>query len=159
MAEKAEKTKTEIGPSASWEDIVREAKDLPPILPKLRFGKTKTDEVRMDVQILEDQPRFITFPDPFNNGKQARALVINVRVLSAEGTNNSERPGNERAVMMKVDPSYGLTRGILAVAKKHGSRLKDVCVRIETTVYKHKVFGDTRGYVVTEVSPPSAPAP
>lgn len=157
MAKKTEQAP--ITENQSWEEIVAKAKDLPEILPKLRFGKAKLDEVRIDVEFLEDQPRFITFKDPFNDGKDGKALVVNVRVLAAEGPGNVEQAGNSRCLILKNDANHGLTRGIIAAAKRHGSRLKGRAVRIETTVYKHATFGDTRGYTVSEISPPTEQAP
>lgn len=144
---------TPIAPDASWEQMVASAKELPELHPKLKFGEKKTDEGRVDILFLEDQPRVIEYEDPFNNGAKAHALAVNVRVLTGPDT------GSTRALIMPKKLDHGLTRGITSLAKKGGARLKGRACRIEYSNYKHKTFGPTRGFTVSEIDPPAAPAP
>lgn len=148
MAQNKKTEQTPIAPDASWEEMVASSKELPDILPKLKFGEGKTDEVAVDVVFLEDQPRVIEYDDPFSGGK-GKSFVVNVRVIS--GPEN----GSSRSLMMPKSLEHGLTRGITNLAKKGGTNLKGRAARIETRNYKHKQYGPTRGYTVSEISPPS----
>lgn len=150
MVKKTEQTP--IAPDASWEQMVREAQELPDMFPKLKFGEGKTDEVAIDVLFLEDQPRIIEYDDPFLGGK-AKSFVITVRVLSGPES------GNSRSLFMPKDLAHGLTRGVTSMAKKGGMRLKGRAARIETRNYQHKQYGPTRGYTVSEISAPADSAP
>jgi hypothetical protein len=146
----AKQEQTKIAPSGEWEQMIRDVKDLPEVYPKLKFGDSKTWEGYVDVVFLEDQPRFATFQDPFNDGQEARALFINVQVLSGP------EAGMNRGLPMPAKTDHGLTRAVLGIAKGHQNRLKGVRVRIECRNYKHKKYGLTRGYTVSEL-PPQTP--
>lgn len=146
----AQDKQAKIAPEEAWEKIVSDAKDAPNLLPKLRFGNDKLDEVTVDLVVDEEKPRSITFDDPYNGGKEGKAWAINVRILSGS------EAGSMRALIFPSNVEHGLTRGVLAIAKKHGSRLKGVGLRIETKNYNNKRFKTkTRGYNVSEITPPS----
>lgn len=140
--------------NAEWERMVKNAEALPELHPKLRFGEQKNAEVAFDVEFLDDAPRFETFKDKYNGGAEGRVMFINVRVLRGPDT-----LGSIRALPMPAKESHGLTRGVLNVAKKHGNKLKGVAARIETRNYNHQTYGPTRGFNVTEITPPDDISP
>lgn len=129
--------------ASSWSKLQEQAKDRPDIFPRLEFGESKTDEVSVDVEFLDDEPRSITFKDRFNNNADTPGLALNVRVMDT---------GDFRSIVMRDDASHGLTAGIAKLAGRNGGHLKGVGARIETRNYTHKVYGkDTRGYNVVQV--------
>jgi hypothetical protein len=151
---KSEQTPIADANAVAWEDIVRKAKDVPQLYPKLKFGDDKLAEVTVDVLCEEETPRVVTFVDEFNGGQEGRAFVMNVQVLSGP------EKGSLRALFMPANETHGLTRGVMVVAKNHGSRLKGIAMRIETKNYQNKRYKTkTRGYNVSEISAPAGSAP
>lgn len=133
-----------------WASMVKATKDLPELFPKLKFGDDKLAIVTHEVEFVEDTPRFVEYDDPYT-GQKGRVMFINVRVV---GGGNDTR-GAMRALAMPAKPEHGLTRGITSVAKRHGNKLKGVCVRIETTAYDNKRYKTkTRGFNIHEITPP-----
>ena len=142
-----------VGDEDSWEMTLAKAKQLPSLLPKLKFGADKLAEVTVDVEFTEAQPRVITFEDAHNGNPNAKAWAINVRVLS--GPEN----GANRALIFAKSAEHGLTRGLLGAIKEAGGMTMGLRLRIETKNYQNKRFKTlTRGYNVS-ILPGQSSAP
>ena len=139
---------------AEWSRMMQNAKELPDIHPKLKFGDRKDAEVLYKLEVQDDAPRFAEYEDKFKGGETGRVAFLTVRVLDGPDT-----PGALRSLAMPADENHGLTRGVLSVAKRHGGKLKGVCLSIETRNYNHKEFGPTRGFTVAEIQPTGSGAP
>lgn len=156
--------KTEQAPlgDKSWGQMMKDAKEKPDVFPKLNMGgpsgKDKLFEGIYDVQILEDEPRSVEYEDPYadEEGAKGIAYVFNVRVLASP----VDPVGSNRSLFMRADPDHGLTNGVLSVSRKHGGKLRNVALRIETRNYDNKRYKTkTRGYTVSEIPAPATSAP
>lgn len=138
-----------------WDKMKNEARATN-FLPRLYLGG-KNDEIRHVVEFLNDEPRETEFKDKFYKnpatGKNepdtlVPGLVLDVKVL--ETTHEDTKVGNHYAIFMRADPENGLTAAIANLAKNVG-KLNGVKASIETNTYKHKTWGDTKGFVVTQI--------
>lgn len=149
-------------PASKWNEVVSAAKPQEELYPKLNLGgpsgNDKLWEGFVDVLVTVDEPRPVQYEDPYADepGAMGTAYVFNVQVLSG----GNDPAGSMRALFVPSDEAHGLTRGVANVARKHGNKMRGVALRIETKNYNNKRFKTkTRGYTVSEISPPATSAP
>jgi hypothetical protein len=159
----AKKTEqTAIAPKNEWNRVMESAKPSEELYPKLNLGgpagNDKLWEGFVDVLLTTDEPRAVSYEDPYaeEEGAMGTAYVFNVQVISG----GNDPVGSMRALFVPSNESHGLTRGIANAAKKHGGKTRGIALRIETKNYQNKRYKTkTRGYTVSEISPPASPAP
>lgn len=142
-----EKTKRE-RPIVDLAAIAKQAEEKPDVLPRLKFGKGKHDEVVAIVEVLQRDPTSFSYDSRFS-GKGETALSLNVQLHDADF---DATPGLY-SLAFDADPNRGLTAGVMKAWKRQGNTLESVWLRIATRNYEHEQYGTTRGYHVDVVKP------